>query len=67
MFALFFSNSEVEIILIVTYLKIIHFVSGGDNDVVSNYFSRKSKKYGLLSLFNYLKDTLFVQRSKKTF
>lgn len=40
---------------------------GGDNDVVSNYFSRKGKKYGLLSLFNYLKDSLPIQRSKKTF
>jgi len=38
-----------------------------DNDVVSNYFSRKGKKYGLLSLFNYAKDSVLPQRSKKSF
>jgi len=35
-----------------------------DNDVVSNYFSKKEKKYGLLSVFNSIKDT--VTPSKKT-
>lgn len=29
-----------------------------DNDLVSNYFSRKQKGYGLLSVFNSVKDTL---------
>ncbi|GLH07428.1 uncharacterized protein GBIM_12885 [Gryllus bimaculatus] len=38
-----------------------------DNDVVTNYFSRKSKKYGLLSFFNYAKESILPQRSKKTF
>lgn len=38
-----------------------------DNDVVSNYFSRKGKKYGLLSLFNYAKDSILPQRNKKSF
>ncbi|PSN30170.1 Protein TEX261 [Blattella germanica] len=38
-----------------------------DNDVVSNYFSRKGKKYGLLSLFNYAKDSILPQRNKKAF
>lgn len=38
-----------------------------DNDVVSNYFSRKGKKYGLLSLFNYAKDSVLPQRNKKSF
>lgn len=40
---------------------------GGDNDLVSNYFSRKSKKYGLLSLFTYAKQSILPQRSKKAF
>lgn len=35
-------------------------------DVVSNYFSR-NKKLGLLSLFNYIKETLLPGRSKKSF
>ncbi|KDR08618.1 protein TEX261 [Zootermopsis nevadensis] len=38
-----------------------------DNDVVSNYFSRKGKKYGLLSLFNFAKDSILPQRNKKAF
>ena len=29
-----------------------------DNDIVSNYFSKKQKGYGLLSAFNSVKDTL---------
>jgi len=29
-----------------------------DNDLVSNYFSKKQKGYGLLSVFNSVKDTL---------
>lgn len=37
-----------------------------DNDVVTNYFSRQ-KKSSLLSLFNYAKDSLLPQRSKKAF
>ncbi|XP_037887751.1 protein TEX261 [Glossina fuscipes] len=37
-----------------------------DQDVVSNYFSR-SRKQGLLSLFNYLKDSVMPERSKKSF
>ncbi|EDW73667.1 uncharacterized protein Dwil_GK19578 [Drosophila willistoni] len=38
----------------------------GSPDVVSNYFSR-NKKQGLLSLFNYMKETLLPGRSKKSF
>jgi len=34
-----------------------------DNDVVSNYFSKREKKYGLLTVFNSIKDT--VTPSKK--
>ncbi|XP_054263981.1 protein TEX261-like [Macrosteles quadrilineatus] len=40
---------------------------GGDNDVVTNYFSTRNKKYGLLTFFNYAKDSILPQRSKKTF
>ena len=47
-------------------MKLLNFISD-DNDVVSNYFSRRGKKYGLLSLFNYAKDSVFPQRSKKSF
>ncbi|XP_049803931.1 protein TEX261 [Schistocerca nitens] len=38
-----------------------------DSDVVTNYFSRKGKKYGLLSFFNYAKDSILPQRTKKAF
>ncbi|CAH0552960.1 unnamed protein product [Brassicogethes aeneus] len=38
-----------------------------DVDVVSNYFSKKNKKYGLLTFFNYAKDSLLPVRSKKGF
>lgn len=38
-----------------------------DNDVVSNYFSRRGKKYGLLSFFNYAKESILPQRTKKAF
>lgn len=38
-----------------------------DEDLVSNYFKRKSKKYGLLSLFKYAESNILPQRVKKTF
>ncbi|KAL1130325.1 hypothetical protein AAG570_013263 [Ranatra chinensis] len=38
-----------------------------DDDVVSNYFSRKGKKYGLLSFFHYAKESILPERNKKTF
>ncbi|XP_058830309.1 protein TEX261 [Topomyia yanbarensis] len=37
-----------------------------DNDIVTNYFSSK-KKLGLLSLFNYAKESLLPERNKKSF
>lgn len=37
-----------------------------NDDVVTNYFSRK-KKASLLSLFNYAKDSILPQRTKKSF
>lgn len=40
----------------------------GDNtDVVTSYFSKKGKKYGLLSFFNYAKESILPQRGKKVF
>lgn len=39
----------------------------GDNNVVTDYFSRKRKKYGLLSFFSYAKDSVLPQRTKKAF
>lgn len=38
-----------------------------NNDVVSNYFSNKGKKPGLISLFNYAKESILPQRNKKSF
>ncbi|KAJ8951904.1 hypothetical protein NQ318_019883 [Aromia moschata] len=38
-----------------------------DGDVVTNYFSKRNKKYGLLTFFNYAKDTLLPVRTKKGF
>ncbi|KAK3096222.1 hypothetical protein FSP39_024613 [Pinctada imbricata] len=36
-------------------------------DVVSNYFKRKGKKYGLLSLFKYAQDSVLPQRIRKQY
>ncbi|XP_015789054.1 protein TEX261 [Tetranychus urticae] len=38
-----------------------------DSDVVSHYFSRKTKKYGLYSFLNYCKENLLGSRVKKSF
>lgn len=38
-----------------------------DDDFVTGYFNKKGKRYGLLSLFNYLKEEFFPQRGKKAF
>lgn len=38
-----------------------------ESDVVTNYFSRRSKRYGLLSFFNYAKESILPQRVKKVF
>ena len=35
-----------------------------DNDVVSNYFSKKQKGYGLLSVFNSVKDTVTPSKTQ---
>ncbi|CAG9106401.1 hypothetical protein JYU34_017931 [Plutella xylostella] len=39
----------------------------GDHNVVTDYLSRKSKRYSLLSFFSFAKDTILPQRAKKTF
>ncbi|XP_063631828.1 protein TEX261 isoform X2 [Cydia splendana] len=38
-----------------------------DNNVVTDYLSRKSKRYSLLSFFSFAKDSILPQRSKKAF
>lgn len=38
-----------------------------DDDVLSNYFSRKGKKKGLLSLFSYAKEGFLPVRNKKAY
>ncbi|XP_063231868.1 protein TEX261 [Bacillus rossius redtenbacheri] len=63
-FALFVSLSANENIL-PTVAERRHLLD--DNDVVTNYFSQKGKKYGLLTFFNYAKDSILPQRNKKVF
>ncbi|XP_039953052.1 protein TEX261 [Bactrocera neohumeralis] len=60
-FALFVSLSANDNVLPTTVND-----SMGSQDVVTNYFSR-GKKQGLLSLFNYAKDSLLPTRNKKSF
>ncbi|GAB1604387.1 protein TEX261-like [Argonauta hians] len=38
-----------------------------DMDVVSNYFNRRGKRYGLLSFFKYAQESILPQRVKKQF
>uniref|UniRef100_T1D4X6 Protein TEX261 n=1 Tax=Psorophora albipes TaxID=869069 RepID=T1D4X6_9DIPT len=62
-FALFVSLSANDNVL-PTSNERTHLLS--DNDVVTNYFSSR-KKLGLLSLFNYAKESLLPERNKKSF
>ncbi|CAB3261169.1 unnamed protein product [Arctia plantaginis] len=39
----------------------------GDSNVLTDYLSRKSKKYSLLSFFSFAKDSILPQRNKKAF
>ncbi|CAG9789665.1 unnamed protein product [Diatraea saccharalis] len=39
----------------------------GDNNVVTDYLSRTSKKYSLLSFFSFAKESILPQRTKKAF
>ncbi|XP_050359760.1 protein TEX261 [Nymphalis io] len=38
-----------------------------DDNVVTDYLSRKAKRYSLLSFFSFAKDSILPQRSKKAF
>jgi hypothetical protein len=38
-----------------------------ENDVVSNYFVGKEKRYGLLAGFNAVKESILPTRGKKAF
>ncbi|XP_065367240.1 protein TEX261 [Calliphora vicina] len=62
-FALFVSLSANDNVLPTTISDSDHHMG---QDVVSNYFSR-GKKQGLLSLFNYVKDSIMPGRNKKSF
>ncbi|KAF7268755.1 protein TEX261 [Rhynchophorus ferrugineus] len=59
-FALFVSLSANDNVLPTT-------AERSDIDVVSNYLSKRSKKYGLLTLFTYAKESLLPIRTKKGF
>ncbi|XP_026314405.1 protein TEX261 [Hyposmocoma kahamanoa] len=39
----------------------------GDNNVLTDYLSRKSKRYSLLSFFSFAKESILPQRNKKAF
>merc|ERR1719435_922123 len=56
-FAFFVSLSANENVL-PTMAERSPLMSPGDDDVVSNYFNKKQKGVGLLSMFNSLKDTV---------
>lgn len=59
-FALFVSLSANEYVLPTT-------TETRDGDVVTNYFSKKGKKYGLLTLFDYAKTSILPTQRKKGF
>ncbi|XP_034482538.1 protein TEX261-like [Drosophila innubila] len=65
-FALFVSVNANDNVLPTTVSSNERRLGINNPDVVSNYFSR-NKKMGLLSLFNYIKETLLPGRSKKSF
>lgn len=56
-FQLFFSLKRIIFLYI---------LADTDNDIVTNYFSRR-KNMGLLSLFNYAKESILPHRIKKSF
>ncbi|XP_053681368.1 protein TEX261 [Anopheles nili] len=64
-FALFVSLSANDNVLPTSTNERTHLL-GGNDDVVTNYFSSR-KKMGLLSLFSYAKETLLPERNKKAF
>jgi len=64
-FALFVSLSANENVLPTSVASDIK--SESDSDIVSNYFRRKGKRYGLLSFLKSAQDTILPQRVKKGF
>ncbi|XP_066245574.1 protein TEX261 [Euwallacea similis] len=59
-FALFVSLSANDNVLPIT-------TDLSDVDVVSSYISKRNRKYGLLTLFSYAKESLLPMRTKKGF
>lgn len=54
-------------ILSLCWLAITIVSSDTDGDIVTNYFRRKSKRYGLLSFLKSAQETVLPQRVKKGF
>lgn len=65
-FAFFVSLSANENVL-PTMAERRPLLGGDENDVVSNYFMRREKKYGLLAMFNSMKESILPTRSKKSY
>nr|XP_026489372.1 protein TEX261 [Vanessa tameamea] len=63
-FALFVSLSANDYVLPTTGER-QHLLD--DDNVVTDYLSRKAKRYSLLSFFSFAKDSILPQRSKKAF
>ncbi|KAL1439279.1 hypothetical protein MTO96_010307 [Rhipicephalus appendiculatus] len=62
----FFSNKGLYLDVLPTLAERRPLLSD-DNDVVSNYFSQRNKRYNLLSFFNKAKESILPQRVKKVF
>ncbi|XP_064602472.1 protein TEX261-like [Liolophura sinensis] len=65
-FALFVSLSANEYVLPTT-TETRPLQESDGTDVVSHYFNRRGKKYGLLSFFKYAQESLLPQRIKKQY
>jgi len=65
-FAFFISLSANENTL-PTHAEQRPLINDDQSDFASHYFSRKAKRYGLLSLFNLAKESILPQRIKKSF
>ncbi|KAH9388568.1 hypothetical protein TYRP_007909 [Tyrophagus putrescentiae] len=44
-----------------------YILSSDDSDLISHYFSRKGKRSGLLSFFNFAKESILPERVKKPY
>lgn len=64
-FAFFISLSANENVLPMTTGTRVS--TSEESDVVSNYFKRKGKKYGLLSFFKYAQEGILPQRTRKQY